>query len=307
MGAADHDVTSGERLLGPVRGVTTTAADLQTVEAAYTRWLGYRVVERGVVAPETAQAWGAAAVAGCGLLVLEPESGEPTFLRFVRQEPPPGFKACTTWGWAATEVIVRDAYALADRLADSPFRVVGAPRPLDSSDSIHAMQAIGPAGEMLYFAMVRRPIPGREMPLARSFVDRCFIAVLGAPDLPAAARFYDEVFGAPPNPTFVGRIRSLAGQNGLSPETRFELVTTELPTGSKIEIDQYLDFGRARPRPAGGLPAGMAMVTFECRDIDRFGDRMLAPPVAARLPPHKGRRAGVLSGAAGELIELVET
>ena len=294
------------RVLGPVRGVTTTAADLGAVEAAYARYLGYRVAERTEVAPETAQAWGAPAVAGRPALVMAPQSGEPTFLRFVQQAPPEGFKACTTWGWAATEIIVQDAYALAERLADSPFRVVGPARPLDSSDSIHAMQAIGPAGEMLYFAMLRRPIPGREMPTALSFVDRCFIAVLGAPDLPAAARFYEENFGAPPNPTFTGRIRSLSGQNDLSPETRFDLATTELPTGSKIEIDQYLDFARARPRPEGGLPAGMAMVTFECSDFDRFVDRMLSPPIAAQLPPHKGRRAGVLTGAAGELIELVE-
>jgi catechol 2,3-dioxygenase-like lactoylglutathione lyase family enzyme len=294
------------RVLGPVRGVTTTAADLGAVEAAYTRYLGYRVAERTQVAPETAQAWAAPAVAGRPALVMAPQSGEPTFLRFVQQAAPEGFKACTTWGWAATEIIVQDAYALAERLADSPFRVVGPARPLDSSDSIHAMQAIGPAGEMLYFAMLRRPIPGREMPTALSFVDRCFIAVLGAPDLPAAARFYEENFGAPPNPTFTGRIRSLSGQNDLSPETRFDLATTELPTGSKIEIDQYLDFARARPRPEGGLPAGMAMVTFECSDFDRFVDRMLSPPIGAQLPPHKGRRAGVLTGAAGELIELVE-
>jgi catechol 2,3-dioxygenase-like lactoylglutathione lyase family enzyme len=298
--------SSASPLLGAVRGVTTTAADLPAVEAAYTRWLGYRVAERGELAPETARAWEAPALAGAATLVLEPESGEPTYLRFVRQAPPPGFKACTTWGWAATEIIVQDAYALAERLAESPFTVVGSPRPLDSVDSVHAMQAIGPAGEMLYFAMVRRPVPGAEMPVAASFVDRCFIAVLGAPDLPAAARFYEQAFGAPAGPSFIGRIRSLAGQNGLSPETRFELTTTELAAGSKIEIDQYLDFARARPRPAGGLPAGMAMVTFECRDFDRFVDRMFSPPVAAQLPPHKDRRAGVLTGAAGELIELVE-
>lgn len=306
MSGSGEGLASDSRLLVAVRGVTTTAADLPAVEAAYTRWLGYRVVERGEVAPETAQAWDAPALVGAATLVLEPESGEPTYLRFVRQEPPPGFKACTTWGWAATEIIVQDAYALSERLAGSPFTVVGPPRPLDSVDSVHAMQAIGPAGEMLYFAMVRRPVPGVAMPVAASFVDRCFIAVLGAPDLPAAARFYEQAFGAPPGPSFIGRIRSLAGQNGLSPETRFELATTELSTGSKIEIDQYLDFARARPRPAGGLPAGMAMVTFECRDFHRFVDRMLSPPVRAQLPPHKGRRAGVLTGAAGELVELVE-
>jgi catechol 2,3-dioxygenase-like lactoylglutathione lyase family enzyme len=302
----DEKPAAGGHLLGPVRGVTTTAADLAAVEAAYTAHLGYRVRERAAIAPETARAWGAPAIAGRPALVLEPESGEPTYLRFVEQAHPPGFKACTTWGWAATEIIVQDAYALAERLADSPFRVVGPARPLDSSDSIHAMQAIGPAGEMLYFAMLRRPIPGREMPTARSFVDRCFITVLGAPDLPAAARFYEETFGAPPNPTFTGRIRSLAGQNQLSPETQFDLTTTELPTGSKIEIDQYLDFAGPRPRPDGGLPAGMALVTFECRDFDRFAGRMLAPPAPAQLPPHQRRRAGVLTGAAGELIELVE-
>ena len=302
----DPRPSPGERLLGPVRGVTTMAGDLAAVEAAYTAFLGYRVVERGQVPQETADAWSAPGVAGRPMLILQPESGEPTYLRFVEQAAPAGFKACTTWGWAATEIIVQDSYALADRLADSPFRVVGPARPLDSTSDIHAMQAIGPAGEMLYFATLRRPLPGREMPQARSFVDRCFIAVLGSPDLPAAARFYEENFGNPPNPTFNGRIRSLSGQNDLSPETRYDLTTIELATGSKIEIDQYLDFARARPRPDGGLPAGMAMVTFECTAFDRFAGRMLTPPVAAQLPAYRGRRTGVISGAAGELIELVE-
>jgi hypothetical protein len=306
MTDADPRLSPGERLLGPVRGVTTTAGDLAAVEAAYTAFLGYRVVERGQVPRETGKAWGAPATAGRSMLVLQPESEEPTYLRFIEQALPAGFKACTTWGWAATEIIVQDSYALADRLADSPFRVVGPARPLDSTSDIHAMQAIGPAGEMLYFATLRRPLPGREMPQARSFVDRCFIAVLGSPDRPAAARFYEKTFGNPPNPTFNGRIRSLSGQNDLSPETRYDLTTIELATGSKIEIDQYGDFARARPRLDGGLPSGMAMATFECTAFDRFTDRMLAPPVAAQLPPYKGRRVGVLAGAAGELIELVE-
>jgi hypothetical protein len=50
----------------------------------------------------------------------------------------------------------------------------------------------------------------------------------------------------------------------------------------------------------------MAMVTFECRRFDRFTPSMLAPPAPAQAPPHKGRRTGVITGAAGELIELVE-
>lgn len=298
--------SKAERFLGPVRGVTTTAADLAAVEAAYARWLGYRVVMRGKLAEETVNAWGAAALAGKGVLVLQPESGEPTYLRFVEQALPDGFLACTTWGWSATEIIVQDSYALAERFQGSPFRMVGEPRPLASSNDIHAMQAIGPAGEMLYFATLKRSDPNRDMPVARSFVDRCFIAVMGSPDLPASARFYEETFGNAANPVFHGRIRSLSHQNKLSPETTYDLTTTDLGAGSKIEIDQYGDFARERPRPAGGLPAGMAMVTFECRAFDRYVDRMLASPVPASLPPYEGRRAGLITGAAGELIELIE-
>ena len=307
MAGGQAMATGAEHVLGPVRGVTTTADDLEAVEAAYTRWLAYRVVERGEVAAEAAHAWGAPAVAGRRMLVLEPESGEPTYLRFVEQRLPAGFRACTSFGWAATEIIAQDAYALAERLAGSPFRLIGEPRPLDSSDAIHATQFLGPAGEMLYFAMVKRPLPGLEMPTARSFVDRCFIAVLGAPDLRASARFFETTFGAPANPTFNGRIRTISVQNGLPLENRYDLTTVELPRGSKVEIDQYLDFARPRPRPAGGLPAGMAIVTFECRAFDRFAPSMLAPPSPGRSPPYGPRRTGVITGAAGELIELVES
>src|SRR5215213_2075840 len=89
--------------LGQIRAVTTTAHDLAPVEAAYTRYLGYRVVERGRVPAETARAWGAPAVAGKGLLVMAPEAGEPTLLRFVEQEMPAGFKPMTSFGWNSTE------------------------------------------------------------------------------------------------------------------------------------------------------------------------------------------------------------
>jgi hypothetical protein len=54
------------------------------------------------------------------------------------------------------------------------------------------------------------------------------------------------------------------------------------------------------------LPPGLALVTFECSDFDRFADRLIAPPTQAAFAPYEGRRVGVMAGAAGELIELVE-
>jgi len=294
--------------LGRIRAVTTTAPDLGVVEAAYSRYLGYRVVERGRVPAETARLWGAPAVAGRGLLVMAPEAGEPTLLRFVQQAQPHGFQPMTTLGWNSTEIIVQDPDALEKRLENSPFRIVGRPKYLASSAEIRAMQAIGPADEMLYLTAVVKPLPPeRDMPKAEGFVGRCFIAVLGGPDIPTMSDVYLKTFGRVTSPPFNGPISTLSAQNRLPPETRYDLAVMQLGGGTKLELDHYPPGAAPRPRPAGGLPAGMAMVSFECRNLDRYADRMAAPPKLSQLAgPLHGRRTGVLAGSVGELVELVE-
>jgi len=170
--------------------VESPSADLAAVETAYRKFLGYRVVHRGRVPSQTARAWGAPAVAGRGLLVMAPEAGEPTLLRFVEQAMPADFKPMTTLGWNSTEIIVQDCDAVASRLAGSPFRIVGPPKNLDSSGDIRALQAIGPANEMLYLTATSHPLPGRDMPTAEAFIGRCFIAVLAGPDIATMGGFY---------------------------------------------------------------------------------------------------------------------
>ncbi len=71
----------GRGNLGAVRAITTTASDLDLIEAAYRQYLGYEPVLRGRVPSATALGWGAPAVAGARYLVLRPASGEPTYLR----------------------------------------------------------------------------------------------------------------------------------------------------------------------------------------------------------------------------------
>jgi hypothetical protein len=294
-------------LLGPIRAVTTTAADLAAVQAAYETVLGYRVVEHGTVSPETAVGWGAPKVAGRKVLIMRPASGEPTFLRFVEQAQPAGFRPMTTFGWNATEIIVQDCDALAERLKGTAFRLVAPPRPLGSSPEIRAMQAIGPANEMLYLTAVTSPLPAsRDMPAAEAFVGRCFIAVMGGASIPQMADFYQETFGNRTTQPFNARILSLSIQNDLPPDTHYDLAVTQLGGGTKLELDAYPAGAAARPRPAGGLPCGMAIVSFDCTDLDRFATRLVAPASTARGGPFKGRRTGVMAGAAGELIELVE-
>ncbi len=57
------------------------------------------------------------------------------------------------------------------------------------------MQVLGPADELLYLTCVQRPMPERDLAPARSFVDRCFIAVVGGHDLDAMIDFYQTQFG----------------------------------------------------------------------------------------------------------------
>jgi hypothetical protein len=293
-------------MLGPIRAVTTTANDLKRVEDAYTRYFDYKVVERGAVAADTAAGWGAPAVAGRPLLVLMPASGEPTVLRFVQQPLPPGYRPLTTFGWNSTEIVVQNTDALEEKLKGSPFHILFPPRPLDGLPDIRAMQGTGPAGEMLYLTWIQRPIPGHDLPVARSFVDRCFITVLGGPDMEAMRRFYHDNFGNVPGPIATPRIQVLSAANGLSPETKHPLCTLPLGGQSLIEIDEYPKMATVRPRPQGGLPAGMAIVTFEFPRLDALKLQPIAPPAPSRLPPYKDHRTATVIGAAGELIELVE-
>lgn len=293
--------------LGAVCAVTLSAPDLALVEAAYTRHLGYVVAERGALTAQTAQGWGAPGVAGRKFLSLAPASGEPTWLRFVQQAAPADFRALTTAGWNAAEIIVQDVEALAARLEGTPFHVVVPAHPLESIPEIHAMQVTGPTGEMLYLTAASRPMPERDMPQAKSAVGRCFIAVLGGTDLEAMLEFYRGTFGNPPGHIHTARVRALSEANGLPPESRYDLATVRLGHGSKIEIDRYPENTPPRPRAPDGLPHGMAMVTFECADLNAIEHLLVAPSYRAQIGPYRGRRCATIRGAAGEWIELVQT
>jgi hypothetical protein len=214
----------------------------------------------------------------------------------------------TTFGWNSTEIIVQDPDALETRLQASPFRIVGRPKFLASSAEIRAMQAIGPANEMLYLTAVVKPLPPeRDMPTAEAFVGRCFIAVLGGPDIATMSDFYLKTFGRPTSPPFNSPISTLSVQNGRPADTRYDLAVTQLGGGTKLELDHYPAGAGPRPRPPGGLPVGMSMVSFECRDLDRYAKMMAARPTPSQpAGPFHGRRSGVVTGSAGELIELIE-
>jgi len=85
-----------------------------------------------------------------------------------------------------------------------------------------------------------------------------------------------------------------------------DLSVVTLNDGAKIEIDQHAPGGRPRERVPGGLPPGLAIVTFECSSFDRMRNKFISPAIRNALEPYRGRRTATMIGAAGELMELVE-
>lgn len=276
--------------LGAIRAVTITAANLQAVEEAWTQFMSYKVVSRGRLSRATVSGWGAPALDGKAFLILGPASGEPTYLRFVEQPVPQGFDGAGTLGWTTTEITVQNSVQLYERLKGSPFTVRRPPAVIPTYPYLRAMQAVGPAGEKLNLTWITETRP--DLAVARSFVGRCFIAVLAAPDLPSSLEFFQKTFGNVPSAT--RRLPSL------------ELAVVPLQDGTKIEVDHYGPNARARERPSGGLPHGLAIVTFECSRFDDFRKQFIAPVARGAIEPHRGRRTATMLGAAGELIELVD-
>jgi len=279
--------------LGAIRAVTITSGDLALAEQAWTRFMDYRVVDRGRIPDRLAASWGAPGVAGRRYVALGPASGEPTVLRFVDQPMPAGYSPLGALGWSTTEITVRNSDQLYERIKTSPFRILHPPHVIPTYPYLKAMQAEGPSGERLNLTWINPPQPG--IAVARSFVGRCFIAVQATPDLPSALRYFHRTFGVGVSPIRV------------VPETpKIELAVVNLADGCKIEADQYPPTARPKPRPNGGLPPGLALVSFECPAFGTLANRGLTPPVRASMAPLHGRRAVTMVGFSGELIELIE-
>ena len=293
-------------MLTAIIAVTLSVPDLSTAQAAYADALGYRVADEGVVSQELADGWNAPRIVGRRYALLQPASGAPTYLRLVQSPPVAGFAAMKTHGWNSNEILVQDPDALAASFAGSPFRVVGEPKPLSTNPKVRAMQALGPAGEMNYFTHI--PASGSVFikSRAQSFVDRSFIVVLGGPSMAAMQAFYRDVLGAPVTEPVAAEINVLQDAWGLPPDTKSQLALVNFSTSFAIELDEYPPQAQPRPRRDGELPPGMAMVSFVVPSLDARPLPWVVPPTARPEAPYAGRRAGLLIGAAGEWIELVE-
>ena len=279
------DAGAGASGLQRIVGFTITAPDPQAAAEAYTRVFGWPVEASGTVPHDQAYLWGTPAAEGRRWLRLRPPGEPSTWVRFIEQPAEPGLPMLS-YGWNAMEVLVRDPYGLARELEGTPFRVLIPPRPLPFDPALHAMQVIGPAGELLYCTSLPRDREVFDLRAATHRVDRPFIAILGGPDAEAMLAFYARTLGTrtiAPSPVLVKVVNDAFG---LAPEARIPLGIVKLPRDWLIEVDGYPPQAAPRPRRAGELPPGLAMLTVAVAGY--------AGPLPAKV-----------EGAAGEWLELV--
>ncbi|MCE7901520.1 MAG: hypothetical protein DYH20_02415 [Gammaproteobacteria bacterium PRO9] len=295
-------------LLRHVAIVTHCVPDLAAAVAGWEQFLGYRVVAEGTLDAGTGMAWDCAGAIGQRCALLEPESGQPTWIRFIESPDPGGYGPPMTMGWNATELLVKDVDALAARLRRSPFRIIGGPNDLyPRPRAPRAMQVIGPSGELVYFT---RLLPGGSrygLHGARSEVDRVFIVTTGGPSSDAMHDFYGGRLGLRilDRTPFLNPI--VAHGCGLPPDTIFPTSIARIPGRSfLLEMDEYPATVRPRLRFPNRLPPGMAMVSFLVHSLDGLDLPTRRPAFRLTAPPFAGHRAVVIEGPAGEWLELIE-
>jgi len=293
------------RRLGPILAATVVCPDPAAAAAAYHAAFGFAVRACGRVPESLAALWNAPAAAGRAWLIVGPQGDAAAgLIRLVEgpRRPPPPLTAC---GWAAAELTVAaDLDRLAERLPGHGFAVLGPPRPLGSNPAIRAMQVAGPAGEVLYLTDIRAY--GGPLDLARPAhpVDRVFIAVVAAPDMAAARGFYESRLGAARVSDRRVVVPVLNACQGRPAAAETPIGSVALAGGCLIECDGYPIGSPAQACGGEDLPGGLALVTIA---VDAFDPPLAAAAVAAPAdPPYSGGRAALLTGAAGEAIELVE-
>jgi catechol 2,3-dioxygenase-like lactoylglutathione lyase family enzyme len=291
-----------------IRAATLVTPDPDAAAAIYGRWMDYTVVEQGEITPDLAASWDAPGAAGRRFTVCRPASGRDVYLRFIQGQAPPDYRPLTTYGWAAIEICVQDVQAVAARLAESPFEIIGPPAPLDGMPNIVAMQVQGPDREIVFLTQILSPtFPDFDLPQAESLIDRLFILVLACSDLEGAKAWLAAALKLGAGPTIELAYGVLSDAFALPPEHKHQIATLNHGRDVFLEVDQYPASAGPRLTGSGDLPPGVAVATFVHPDFDALQGPWVTAPHSPPGAIYGGARAATMKGPDGVLIEVVES
>ena len=287
--------------LGPCLAATITTDRVDACIEAWCQYLHHTIASEQALSPGQAEQWGRPALAGSRTVWLKNAAGE-AWLRFIQDNTAAPVEPFRHTGWLSLEINVQDVEALHQDLLDSPFTIIGPPATLDVSADISAMQVVGPAGEVLYLTEIKKAVPGFDLPLARSAVDKLFIPVLLVSDRDAALATYEQFPNTEGN-CFETKITVLNRAHELAVDTRHPVATIQLSGSNLIEVDELPGLMPA-PIANCGLPTGISMISFAVAGGCLTGD--LLDTYTSPDEPFTGKRARLVKGSGGELIEIIE-
>jgi hypothetical protein len=223
-------------------------------------------------------------------------------------DPVKNFRPLSTWGWGAIEILVEDPYKLNKKLTDSPFLIIGKPRPLSGFPTIHAMQVRGPVNEVLYLTCDTGPRETSLLEPAGATVGRPFIMVVAGSDPAMMQNWYAKHFKMAKNPISQTPIDVIQHAQGLPDDHQFSMGFMAMKAKSNfVELDGYPSGTGPRPRNHGQLPPGVASATFAVASLDKIKVPFIAPPAKLKGKLYNAARSATAVGPAGEIIELIET
>ena len=294
-------------MLKSIMMVTMLVTNLNTIEEAYDTYLGYQVVEEGLIDRSLGSTWGARGMNKHPYIIMQPSSGEEVYLRFIEDKSMTNYTPMGTHGWNSTEILVEDPDALAMKLSNSSFNIIGLPYDLyPTPNAPRAMQVLGPSNEILYFTRIIPEGSGFNLGSAQSFVDRVFIMVVGGPSMKALQEFYKEKLNMPVGEASDWTIGVISKLNDLPEDTTYPLAIASFKENFLIELDEYPPVVVPRKRAVNHLPPSTSVVSFLIDSLDDFDIEWRRPPRLIQDFPYNGRRVGVTIGPAGEWIELIE-
>lgn len=292
--------------LGSIVGGIVAVPDMEAALADYRDRLGFRQVTDGPVGEALAVSWGCPGNAASRMVSLQPASGSHCFVRLVEQPIPDGFVPTTTFGWASYEITVQDVYSWPAKIAGGAFEIIGEPKEIEGLPYFIAMQVHGPGKEMLYFNETLSDTPTSDMPRAKSPMDHMFIVILATPDRAGTVAWYKERLGLDEGDTYVIEYSMINDAFGLPPGTTSGLTMVQNGRMPIVEVDDYPQAAKERPRAEGCLPPGNSLVSLAVEDLDACDVDWIAAPAKREGAIYAGQRSATTVGPAGELLELVE-
>lgn len=294
-------------MLESILMVTMLVTNLSVTEQAYDDYLAYDTVVEGNVNENLASAWDAEDMINHPYIIMQPESGEDVYLRFIEDKEKTNYKPVGTHGWNSTEILVEDPDKLAEELDNSPFRIIGMPYDLyPTPNAPRAMQVLGPSDEMIYLTRIIPDGSGYNLGSAKSYVDRVFIMVVGGPSMEDLQEYYRETFDMPVTEASDWTIGVISRLNDLPEDTLYPLAIAEFDKDFLIELDEYPETIVPREIADGHLPPSTSVVSFFVDSLDAIDVIWREKPTTIEAFPYNGRKVGVTVGVAGEWIELVE-